>query len=240
MKNFKNFLKLVRHVGISGFWCQEQNQWHFFGSFSIIINLQKDTSLKNSCFTSRETWVREPIWINRQSNFWKFWFIEILMKKVEKRFFNQIFLPKWNASSQILMGESSQVSLINKSLIIDITQNYRHFLESLDYQDFPSRIPQKDFLINCSNRSVYFFIVILSLEIKPVVAEENELEQWSSPSLLGFFRFLRLPEFWWKDHIERFSSTISTTSFFFSIDLSMKLNLCFRRITISTTNMIQC
>ena len=118
-------------------------------------------------------------------------------KEIKKRFFNQIFLPKWNASSQILMGESSQVSLSNKVLITDITQNYRHFLESLDYQDFHSRIPQKDFLMDCSSRSVYFFIVILSLEITPVVAEENELEQWSNPSLLGFFRFLRLPEFWW-------------------------------------------
>ena len=81
------------------------------------------------------------------------------------------------------MGESSQVSLSNKGLIIDITQNYRHFLESLDYQDFHSRIPQKDFLIDCSSRSVSFFIVILSWEIKPVVAEEKDLEQGSNTSL---------------------------------------------------------
>ena len=93
------------------------------------------------------------------------------------------------------MGESSQVSLINQSLIVDITQNYKHFLQFLDYQDFHSKIPHKDFLIDCSSRSVYFFIVILSLEIKPVVAEEKELEQGSNPSLLGFFRFLRLPDF---------------------------------------------
>ena len=63
------------------------------------------------------------------------------------------------------MGESSQVSMSNKSLIIDITQIYKHFLESLDYQDFHSRIPQKIFPIDWSSRSVYFFIVILSLEI---------------------------------------------------------------------------
>ena len=74
------------------------------------------------------------------------------------------------------MGESSQVSMSNKSLIIDITLNYKHFLESLDYQVFLSRIPQKDFPIGCLRWSVYFFIVILSLEIKPVVAEEKELE----------------------------------------------------------------
>ena len=74
------------------------------------------------------------------------------------------------------MVESSQVSMSNKSLIIDITQNYKHFLESLDYQDCHSSIPQREFLIDCSSRSVYFFIVILSLEIKPVVAEEKELE----------------------------------------------------------------
>ena len=95
------------------------------------------------------------------------------------------------------MGESSQVSMSNESLIIDTTQNYEHFLECLDYQDFHLRIPQKNFLIDCSSRSVYFLIVILSLEIKPVVAEEKEQEQGSNPSLLGFFRFLRLPEFWW-------------------------------------------
>ena len=83
----------------------------------------------------------------------------------------------------------------NKSLVIDITQNYKHFLECLDYQDFHSRIPQKIFPIDCSSRSVYFFIVTLSLEIKPVVAEEKELEQGSNPLLLRFFRFLQLPEF---------------------------------------------
>ena len=83
----------------------------------------------------------------------------------------------------------------NKSLIIDITQNYKRFLECLEYQDFHSRISQKIFLIDCSSRSVYFFIVILSLEIKPVVAEEKELEQGSNPTLLGFFLVLRLPEF---------------------------------------------
>ena len=77
----------------------------------------------------------------------------------------------------------------NKSLIIDITQNYKHFLESLDYQASHSSIPQREFLIVCSSRSVYFFIVILSLEIKPVVAEEKELEQGSNPSLLIFFDF---------------------------------------------------
>ena len=83
----------------------------------------------------------------------------------------------------------------HKSLIIDITQNYKHFLESLDYQDSHSSIPQREFLFDCSSRSVYFFIVILSLEIKPAVAQEKELEQGSNPSLLGFFRFLQLPEF---------------------------------------------
>ena len=83
----------------------------------------------------------------------------------------------------------------NKSLIIDKTQNFKHFLESLGYQDFRSGIPQKDFLIDCSSRSVYFFIVILSLEIKPVVAEEKELEQGFNSSLLRFFRFLRLSGF---------------------------------------------
>ena len=93
------------------------------------------------------------------------------------------------------MVESSQLSMSNKSLIIDITQNYKHFLECLDYQDFHSRIPQKIFLIDCSSRSVFFFIVNLSLEIKPLVAEEKELEHGSNPSFLGFFRFSRLPEF---------------------------------------------
>ena len=83
----------------------------------------------------------------------------------------------------------------NKSLIIDITQNYKHFLESLDYQDSHSSIPQREFRIDCSSRSVYIFIVILSLEIKPVVAEEKELEQGFNPSVLGFLLFLRLPEF---------------------------------------------
>ena len=82
-------------------------------------------------------------------------------------------------------------------MIIDITQNYKQFLKSLDYKDFHSRIPQIDFLIDCSSRSVYFLIVILILEIKPVVAEEKELQQGSNPSLLGLFRFLQLPEFWW-------------------------------------------
>ena len=77
----------------------------------------------------------------------------------------------------------------NKSLIIDITQTYKRFLECLDYQDFHSRISQKIFLIDCTSRSVYFFIVILSLEIKPVVAEEKEPEQGSNPSLLIFFDF---------------------------------------------------
>ena len=62
----------------------------------------------------------------------------------------------------------------NKSLIIGITQKYKHFLESLDYQDSHSSIPQRELLIDCSSRSVYFFIVILSLEIKPVVAEEKK------------------------------------------------------------------
>ena len=95
------------------------------------------------------------------------------------------------------MKESSQVSLSNKTLIIDITQNYKQFLESLDYQDFHSRIPQKDFLIDCSSRIVYFFIAILSLEIKPVVAAEKELQQGSNPNVLGVFLFLRLPEFGW-------------------------------------------
>ena len=95
------------------------------------------------------------------------------------------------------MVESSQVSMSNKSLTIDITQNYKHFLECLDYQDFHLRIPQKNFLIDCSSRSVYFLIVILSLEIKPVVAEEKEQEQVSNPSLLGLFLVLRLPDIWW-------------------------------------------
>ena len=138
------------------------------------------------------------------------------------------------------MGESSQVSISTKSLIIDKTQFFKHFLESLGYQDFHSRIPQKDFLVDCSSRSVYFFIVILSLEIKPVVAEEKEQEQGFNSSLLGFFRFLRLSGFWWYNHNEMFSSTISTTSLFFSIYLSTKLNLCSRRATIWTTKVIQC
>ena len=80
----------------------------------------------------------------------------------------------------------------NKSLIVEITQNYNHFLESLDYQDFHSSVPKKDFLIDCSSRSVYFFIVIVSSEIKRVVAEKKELEHGSNPRFLGFFRFLRL------------------------------------------------
>ena len=116
----------------------------------LIISIFKMTPrYKNICFSCRETWVREPIWINNKSNLWKFWFIKILLKKMKKPFFNQIFQPKWNASSQILMRESSQVSLSNKSLIIDISQIYKQFLESLDYQDFHSRIPQKDFIIDC-------------------------------------------------------------------------------------------
>ena len=85
----------------------------------------------------------------------------------------------------------------NKSLIIDITENYKHFLESLEYQDSHSSIPQREFLIDCSSKGVYFFIVFLSLEIKPVVAEEEELEQGSNSSVLGFFLFLRLPKFGW-------------------------------------------
>ena len=82
--------------------------------------------------------------------------------------------------------------MINKNLIIEITQTYKHFLESLDYRDFHSRMPKDDFLIDYSSKSVNFFIEILRLKIKSVVAEKKELEHGSNPSLLGFFRFLRL------------------------------------------------
>ena len=55
-----------------------------------------------------------------------------------------------------------------------------HYLKYSDYQDYTARVDKKGFRNNCSSTSLKSPVETLRIEIKPVVAKENEIEKWKT------------------------------------------------------------